>query len=516
MENGGFDLLIPNFLICLVEIGFYLEDTIEEKAMKIPKLINETYLADLSHRIRTLPPDEAASALLECGTIVLLAGHAEIAYLLLIKLLSGELKISEYSSLAHPLKSILPSLCYLLEIECPAILSEQAMSIDEIEWYIEERSQGYKRTSNTDRWLHLLSPSSNWTEKFIHEITHPKADATAKDRFKTHRFIQDLHKVISKNIKQDKLQEAKRNFLIFEDVVEAWNIGYKTFIEYDILTFGIHIYLDINDLDSADKYILKYWNSLEEESRIGILYWLPYLPEVMERISTGILQGEINVSHVQAQELLLSIDNRTYDPQQIGFIPTVEDWTIFLDQWNQQVFEKLKASNIKPSKHHHYSEDIDYNCYHLPGATKAQIIELDQKLQTKLPVGYRNFLLASNGFVSLDRRYMFCDTDKIDWFIQENRDWAEIWSNSNDDISDEQYLQYGENQNCCLIRRQYMKTSLQISPADEGYIYLLNPLIIDNRNEWESWDFGNKYPGAFRYRSFWDMMQKLYLISCDS
>jgi hypothetical protein len=204
------------------------------------------------------------------------------------------------------------------------------------------------------------------------------------------------------------------------------------------------------------------------------------------------------------------------DLKQASFIPTVEDWSIFLDEWNQQVFEKLKVSNIKPSKYYHYSEDTDYNCYHLPGATEARIIELERKLQTKLPVGYRNFLLASNGFVSLDHRYMFCDTDKIDWFIQENRDWAEIWSNSNDDISDEQYLQHGENQNCCRIRRQYMKTNLQISPVDESYVYLLNPLIIDNRNEWEAWDFGSKYPGAFRYRSFWDMMQKLYLTSCES
>jgi hypothetical protein len=218
----------------------------------------------------------------------------------------------------------------------------------------------------------------------------------------------------------------------------------------------------------------------------------------------------------QAPELLKSMDEQTSDPHQLDFIPTVEDWTIFLNKWNQQIFEKLKASNIKHSKHHHYSEDTDYNCYHLPGATEVQIIELEQKLQTKLPIGYRNFLLASNGFVSLDRRYMFWDTDKIDWFIQENRDWAETWGNPGDDISDEKYLQYGEGQDCCRIRRQYMKTALQISIVDEGYVYLLNPLIVDNRNEWEAWDFGVKYPGAFRYRSLWDMMQKLYVESCES
>lgn len=210
------------------------------------------------------------------------------------------------------------------------------------------------------------------------------------------------------------------------------------------------------------------------------------------------------------------MDEQTYNLHQISFIPTVEDWTMFLDKWNQQVFKKLHASNIKPSKYHHYSEDIDYNCYYLPGATESKIIELEQKLLTKLPVGYRNFLLASNGFVSLDRRYLFCDTSKIDWFIHENREWAEMYDRSKTDISDEKYFQYGDNQNYCWIRGRYMKTALQISPVDESYVYLLNPLIIDNRNEWEAWDFGSKYPGAFRYRSFWDMMQKLYLKSCES
>jgi hypothetical protein len=211
-----------------------------------------------------------------------------------------------------------------------------------------------------------------------------------------------------------------------------------------------------------------------------------------------------------------AMNDPAYNSHQVDFIPTVDDWTISLSKWNQQVFEELKVKNIKPSIYHHYYQDIDYNCYHLPGSTEAKIIELEQKIQINLSVGYRNFLLASNGFVSLDRRYMFCDTDKIDWFVQENRDWAERWSKSDLAVSDKEYFQYGENQNSCSMRTRYTKHTLQISPVDEGYVYLLNPLIIDNRNEWEAWDFGTKNPGAFRYRSFWDMMQKLYLTSCES
>jgi SMI1 / KNR4 family (SUKH-1) len=386
--------------------------------MRFPKLIDNLYLADLSHRIRTLPPNEAASALFECGAIVLLAGHSEIAYQLFTSLLAGELKLSEYSSLVHPLKSILPSVCYLMGIACPAIFSEQAMPIGDLEWYIEEKSLQYKQIEN---------------------------------------------------------------------------------------------------IDITDEYIIKYWNSLEEVGRIGFLYWIAYLPDAMKRISEGVLQDEIKISHVQAQELLHSIDKRTYDPQQIGFIPTIEDWTEFLERWNERIFDIVDKEDEEDIEWYEdsYPEVMEYRQCLRTGATEMQIVKLEQKLQTKFPIGYRNFLLASNGFEILNRHCEIYGTDKIDWFINENQDWVDAWNDRDDEICDEQYFQYGDHQDCWQLRSKYMKTALQISSTEDGDVYLLNPLIIDRRNEWEAWDFGNKNPGAFRYRSFWDMMQKIYMKSCD-
>ena len=55
-----------------------------------------------------------------------------------------------------------------------------------------------------------------------------------------------------------------------------------------------------------------------------------------------------------------------------------------------------------------------------------------------------------------------------------------------------------------------MKTALQISSTLDGWVYLLNPQVIDTRNEWEAWDFGTKISGANRYRSLWEMMQSVY------
>lgn len=72
-----------------------------------------------------------------------------------------------------------------------------------------------------------------------------------------------------------------------------------------------------------------------------------------------------------------------------------------------------------------------------------------------------------------------------------------------------EYFVYGEEQDCVYLRREYLQTALEInSDSGDGDIYLLNPQIITADGEWEAWHFGNKLPGAIRYRSFYEMMQQ--------
>jgi len=49
---------------------------------------------------------------------------------------------------------------------------------------------------------------------------------------------------------------------------------------------------------------------------------------------------------------------------------------------------------------------------------------------------------------------------------------------------------------------------LTISEPGDSAIFLLNPEVVDANGEWEAWFFANWYPGAARYRSFWDLMQE--------
>ncbi|MGB8700576.1 MAG: SMI1/KNR4 family protein, partial [Thermosynechococcaceae cyanobacterium] len=482
--------------------------------VKDTKLIDSEYLSELGHKIQILPPDETSPLLLEASTILLFAGFPEFAYQGFIKLTQGELKVSEASSLVHPIKAIIPALCYFLKIPCPRIFSEQEMSFSELEQFINTKLREYEGISSIDRWFHIAMPSGNWSEDFLHDLTHPKVDIKGDDRFKVSRFLQDLHRVLSQNyVNQRKWQEASGWLKVFDDIVAAWELDCRSYVEQEILVFGIRTYLHLEDTSNADRFIQKWWQSLSL-SLTSALYLVAYLPGLMNRISEGALQNRINISQEQAQNFLDLANRKNYITVNIGFIPKVDDWNTFLERWSEAILDNLDEEHID-NYEFQYSDILENKSCFRMGATEEEVSKLEKRLGAKLPTSYRNFLLASDGFTVLNE---YCDLygiDQINWFIEENRDWAECWDDGND-VEDEKYFQYGEHQDCCWLRGRYMKTALQISSAEDGYVYLLNPQVIDSRSEWEAWDFGNKYPGAYRYRSFWDMMQKVYERSFSS
>ncbi|HEX5414442.1 MAG TPA: SMI1/KNR4 family protein [Chloroflexota bacterium] len=155
-----------------------------------------------------------------------------------------------------------------------------------------------------------------------------------------------------------------------------------------------------------------------------------------------------------------------------------------------------------------------------PPASEEQIRATEDRLGTMLPPSYRAFLKTSNGWRNttsfIDRLW---STDEIDWFRVRNRDWIEAWTEGKRlaeqqygavEIPDEEYFVYGEDQNAFDLRREYLKTALEISDTGDSGIYLLNPRVVTADGEWEAWFFANWLPGAVRYRSFWDMMQGEY------
>ena len=78
------------------------------------------------------------------------------------------------------------------------------------------------------------------------------------------------------------------------------------------------------------------------------------------------------------------------------------------------------------------------------------------------------------------------------------------------DISDADYLTYGETQNCRNLRTRYLLAALEISSLGDTGTYLLNPEVTTTDGEWEAWFLADWLPGADRYPSFQALMEAEY------
>ncbi|WP_405753327.1 hypothetical protein [Streptomyces sp. NBC_00012] len=133
---------------------------------------------------------------------------------------------------------------------------------------------------------------------------------------------------------------------------------------------------------------------------------------------------------------------------------------------------------------------------------------------TVLPPSYRGFLRTSNGWLDTTtaiRRLL--PVPEIGWAKDLDPELIEGWSGSGEpnDVPDEDYYAYGDEQQPCTIRTEYLNDMLKISHApDASDVYLLNPRVVTPDGEWEAWYFAHWLPGAVRYRSFWDLMNDEY------
>ena len=147
-----------------------------------------------------------------------------------------------------------------------------------------------------------------------------------------------------------------------------------------------------------------------------------------------------------------------------------------------------------------------------PGASEKEITQAESRLGVKLPPSYRQFLCVSNGWFNSDWTDLeLYGTEQIEWFKLTNPDW--IWPVNTEvrpSISDEEYFVYGEEQDCVNLRCEYLENALEISSdSGDGDIFLLIPDVILENEEWEAWHLGSKLPGAYRYRSFYELMEKV-------
>ena len=173
------------------------------------------------------------------------------------------------------------------------------------------------------------------------------------------------------------------------------------------------------------------------------------------------------------------------------------NWSSFLQQWNEEALNILiPLQEYNSSLLTELEEEfLESQTLSQPGVTKAQIESLEDRIGTKLPPSYIDFLSTSNGWIQLAMDIedgFLWSTEEVVWFREQDPAWIEAWDcDQSYDVPDSDYFVYGEKQDCVHLRTKYLRTALAISPCIESAVYLLNPQIVTSEGEWEAWYFGN-------------------------
>jgi hypothetical protein len=188
-------------------------------------------------------------------------------------------------------------------------------------------------------------------------------------------------------------------------------------------------------------------------------------------------------------------------------------WRELLDPWQREILGVL--GELEP-----YGSRVEYlklagleaeawrlKSLSYPPASLNEIGAAETRLHVSLPPSYKTFLSITNGWRQLgmdaEPAKVFATTE-IQWL----KDYCPLWieTHGNDEPFDEQeYLRYGPTQRDWPAPARYLKASLAISRNVDCAIYLLNPLVIDARGEWEAWRLSKH--GVHRERTFFDLMK---------
>lgn len=189
----------------------------------------------------------------------------------------------------------------------------------------------------------------------------------------------------------------------------------------------------------------------------------------------------------------------------------VPAWRRFLGEWSAEVLHLLKqipAEQRSPL----IDRSIAEGSLLRDPATPEAVAELELRIGRRLPESYKRFLLASNGFAvhGLDAEDgMLRPAGDIGWLRSNEPGLVAAWTRDDSHVPDDLYFYYGPDQDPIHLRTEYMPSTLQISDLVDSVVILLNPEIIAVRGEWEAWEFGNAFPGAYRYRSFEELALEL-------
>lgn len=190
----------------------------------------------------------------------------------------------------------------------------------------------------------------------------------------------------------------------------------------------------------------------------------------------------------------------------LGATVSNHDWRSLLETWCRELLEEPEISDALPPEVR-ASGWLGY-----APVSQGDIADAERRLGVALPPSYRSFLGVTDGWRNTG--YFIEDVwhvAAIDWYANRHQDLIDAWIDGEKyagpppAVTDDEYLDYGPNQQAHTLRSEYLNDVLQISDIGDG-VYLLNPRIVTPDGEWEAWFFADWLPGATRYPSFWDLM----------
>ena len=438
----------------------------------------------LTVELRTAEVARAAEIVHRAAEWLVLAGLGHPARAAYERLLTGPLRLSARSSLVHRVESVLPLLCFGLSQPCPAMFTSSGMNPDALERHVLEREQRYVSQLLRDRYS---IPPEDWDadlERRATGETQPPLDQRERGRFLTnaHRRAQQL-------TTRGDFASAKRLIARYDTACAVAGLPRHDWISLEMRTLAFAVSFMSADVNAAVQQLraflaeLMEMKQLENRALHAITPLRPAMSALLDGAARDLLQ--ITPSHVDA---FFEAMNH-HSPVPLSTLPTPEDWRRLLDDWSVGAPQvHLARSGARA------------------GAKDSEIAALEKRLSTALPPSFVSFLRYSNGYALIDSPQVIFGTQQIEWFVTHNKEYADIWNAERGEVDDELYGQYGAHQSPVHLRAEYLYSCLQISDVMDGYVYLLNPKIVNPNGDWEAWDFGSKIPGAIRYRSFWDMM----------
>lgn len=196
------------------------------------------------------------------------------------------------------------------------------------------------------------------------------------------------------------------------------------------------------------------------------------------------------------------------NPGRSGYVGGPEIWREFLACWDHEILESVELEGAVSSMER---QVLARGGQSNRPATEEAILEVESRLKTNLPKSLKDFWRASNGLMHLrldaDDGFIY-GVETVSWLKSSNPDL--IPENIGAPISDEDYFEYGADQDPVYLRNAYIQSMLVVSDLVDSGIYLLNPEVKTQDGEWEAWFLGWKLPGALRFKSFAHLMRYSY------